>query len=82
MDWTAIVVAAVGGLGGPGAIVALYRWAKAQGRADILAEQAVETVKAKDEEIAEERSAREECQSENKRLWKLIATLQKEGDTP
>lgn len=82
MDWTAIIVAAVGGIGGPGTVVALYRWAKAQGRADILAEQAIETVKAKDEEVAEERAGRLECEAENERLWSIIATLQEEGPTP
>jgi hypothetical protein len=79
VDWTAILIAAVGGLGGPGAVVALYKWAKAQGRADVLAEQAVDTVKAKDEEIAGERAAKEECQVENRRLWALVETLQKES---
>ena len=64
MSWeTAIAILAA--VGGPSTVVALYRWARAQGRADALAEQARETVKAKDEEIAE-------LATENTRLWSLF----------
>ena len=75
MDFTGIAAVIVA-LGGGGTLAALYRWAKAQGRADVLAEQAVETVKAKDAEIASGQASLAECERENKRLWSLIESLQ------
>lgn len=52
MDWdTAIRV--LGALGGTGGLAALYRWVKAQGKAEAVAEQAARTITAKDAEIRE-----------------------------
>lgn len=52
-------------IGGPTTIVALYKWAKAQGRAEAVQEQSAATIMAKDKEIAE-------LNAENTRLWDLL----------
>ena len=46
------VLKLLGAVGGPTSIVALYRWAVAQGKKQALAEQAEKTLAAKDAEIA------------------------------
>ena len=52
-------------IGGPTTIVSLYKWAKAQGRAEAVQEQSAATIMAKDKEIAE-------LNAENTRLWDLL----------
>ena len=52
-------------IGGPTTIVSLYKWAKAQGRAEAVQEQSAATIIAKDKEIAE-------LNAENTRLWDLL----------
>lgn len=52
MDWD-LALRILGAIGGPTAIVALYKWAVAQGKKDAIAEQVERTLTAKDTEIAE-----------------------------
>lgn len=80
MDWGGIAAVIVA-LGGGGTVTALYKWAKAQGRADVLAEQAVATIAAKDAEIAELRRRLADCEAETRRLWSLLET-RREGPAP
>ena len=64
MNWgdVALVLTAIGG---PTTIIALYKWAKAQGRAEYLQEQSKATITAKNAEI-------EELRAENVKLWALL----------
>lgn len=63
-----LIIAAIVALGGTGTVGALYRWARSQGRADALAEQARKTIEAKDAELAE-------LEAENARLWAVLDSL-------
>ena len=62
---TSQVVALISVIGGPTTIGILYKWAKAQGRAEAVQEQSAATIKAKDQEIAE-------LNAENTKLWDLL----------
>ena len=67
MDWETLIKIG-SALGGTSTLVALYQWAKAQGRAETLAEKMKETLIAKDTEIAE-------LKAENASLWALVNGL-------
>ena len=64
MDWDT-VLRILPAVGGPATVIALYKWAVAQGKKEALAEQTGKTLSAKDEEIAE-------LKAENKQLWSLL----------
>lgn len=67
MDWD-IALRLLAAVGGPTTLVALYKWAVAQGKKDALAEQTVTTLSAKDEEITE-------LKAENHKLWTLLEEI-------
>ena len=67
MDWDT-VLRILPAVGGPTTLVALYKWAKAQGKAEALAEKMKETLVAKDAEITE-------LKAENASLWSLVNGL-------
>ena len=68
MDWGAVAAMITATAGSATVIGALYRWSRAQGRADALADQAKATITAKDVEI-------HELEDENRKLWGVLESL-------
>ena len=71
MEWNDLAtVFAV--IGGPATVAALYKWARAQGRAEAIQEQSAATILALTGEITE-------LKAENQRLWSLVTSRQEKS---
>ena len=72
----AILITAIGG---PTTIVALYKWAKSQGRAEEIQEQSAATILALKKEKAE---LKEELDDERRENQILLEALTRPGEAP
>lgn len=76
MDATALaalIVAVTGAIGTAiGGIMAAWRYAKAQAKAELLREQSAATIDAKNRELADLQTECDELRAENARLWGLV----------
>ena len=71
MEWSDLATG-ITVIGGPATIAALYKWARAQGRAEAIQEQSAATILALTGEIAE-------LKAENQRLWSLVTPRQEKS---
>ena len=71
MEWNDLETV-ITAIGGPAAVVALYKWVRAQGRAEAMQEQSAATILALTGEIAE-------LKAENQRLWSLVTPRQEKS---
>lgn len=75
MTWDQIVLL----IGGPGGILAIWKWLEANAENKVLAKQAEKTVDAKNAELAAKNTEIAETKAENQRLWQRNERLHEQN---